>query len=401
MTIEARTSAKPEPRRAEAPRRPHVLAVDDQRDSARLLQMQLRAAGIDCSLCYDGPSALEYVAQHVVDVIILDIMMPQMDGYEVCQHLKEQEQTRDIPVLFLTAKMSTEDKVQALAMGGHDYLTKPVQHQELLARTRAALRVKYLQDQLKEKLRLQQQVSRLHQDMLSQHWQATLGQLAESLAHEINNPLAIALGMVELLALEKSHGPTIPERLQTVQASLHRAAGKLRSLLLIAQSGSQAGLVDLSQLVRDVLALANYQILVSKVTLQTDLDQTGSRLRVPGDLARAVLALVNNAIEAVEGQPGPVVRVQVEVAAGRQVIRVSDNGPGLSSTTEGRIFEPFFTSKGSPHNGLGLSLAREIVERAGGSVEFQAHGALGGAEFALSLPVTVTAESAAGGNPSA
>lgn len=366
-------------------RRPRVLAVDDQRDAARLLQMQLRAAGIDCFLAYDGVSALEFLREQTVDVIILDIMMPQMDGYEVCEKLKADERTRDIPILFLTAKVATEDKVHALGLGGHDYLIKPVQHQELLARTRAALRVKHLQDQLKEKLQLQEEVSRLHQNMLSQHWQTTLGQLAASLAHEINNPLAIALGTVELLALEKAVGPAMQERLRALRDSLHRAAGKLRSLLLIAQSAQQASAVALADLTADVLALANYHVLVSKVNLRTELDPSCRWIGVVGDLARAVLALVNNAIEAVEGQADPAILVQVTTSGEQQLIRVSDNGPGLTDEAKERLFEPFFTTKGHPHHGLGLVLAREIVRKAGGALEYRAKGELGGAEFTLWL----------------
>jgi CheY-like chemotaxis protein len=268
MKVPAREASTADPQR-----RPRVLAVDDQRDAARLLALQLRSGGIDCFLAHDGPSALKFVTEEPVDVIILDVMMPEMDGYEVCQRLKADPRTRDIPVLFLTAKVETEDKVHALGLGGHDYLTKPVQQQELLARTRAALRVKYLQDQLKEKLVLQQEVYRLHQGMLGEHWQKTLGQLASSLAHELNNPLAIALGTVQLLALDESTSPLVQERLQTVDESLQRAARKLRSLLLIAQNDQPTRPIDLAQLVEDILALAQCQVLITGITVRAELER--------------------------------------------------------------------------------------------------------------------------------
>ena len=128
--------------------------------------------------------------------------MPGMDGFELCRRVKANPATADVPVLFLTANTEMEDKLRGLEAGGHDYLNKPVDQHELVARTRAALRVKQLQDELKKKLELQQQINRLHQGMLSEHWQKTLGQLAASLAHEINNPLAVALGTVQLLGFE-------------------------------------------------------------------------------------------------------------------------------------------------------------------------------------------------------
>src|SRR6185369_1127533 len=137
---------------------------------------------------------------------------------ELCRRIKAEEKTRDLPVLFLTAKFETEDKVRGLEVGGHDYLSKPIDQQELLARTRSALRVKQLQDRLKEQLQLQDQVNRLHQGMLSEHWQKTLGQLAASLAHEINNPLAAALGSVQLICMDESLGENTQNRLQIIDS---------------------------------------------------------------------------------------------------------------------------------------------------------------------------------------
>src|SRR5205809_963194 len=176
----------PAPTAPGAERKPRVLAVDDQRDALRLLQIRLQNAGFDCLTAGDGANALELLGKEPVDIIILDVMMPQMDGFEVCRRLKADERTKDIPVIFLTAKFEMEDKVRGLEVGGHDYLSKPVEQPELLARTRSALRVKQLQDQLKERIQVQQTSNQLQQGMLSEYWQKTLGQLAASLAHEIN-----------------------------------------------------------------------------------------------------------------------------------------------------------------------------------------------------------------------
>src|SRR5690606_38925086 len=120
--------------------KPRVLAVDDQRDALRLLQIRLQNAGMECFTCSDGTSALQFLEKELVDLVILDVMMPNLDGYEVCRRIKAQERTRDIVVLFLTARYEMQDKVRGLDVGGHDYLTKPVEQAELIARTRSALR---------------------------------------------------------------------------------------------------------------------------------------------------------------------------------------------------------------------------------------------------------------------
>src|SRR5262245_43275334 len=107
--------------------RPRVLAVDDQPDALRLIQLRLETGGMQCFAHADGPSALAFLKENPVDVVILDVMMPRMDGYEVCRKIKANERTRDIPVIFLTAKLDVADRVQGLDIGAHDYLTKPIQ----------------------------------------------------------------------------------------------------------------------------------------------------------------------------------------------------------------------------------------------------------------------------------
>src|SRR3954463_3151156 len=251
-----------------AERKPRILAVDDQRDALRLLQIRLQNAGFECVTASDGAGALAVLDKEGVDVIILDVMMPGMDGFETCRRLKQNERTRDIPVIFLTAKFEMEDKVRGLEVGGHDYLSKPVEQPELLARTKSALRVKQLQDQLKERIQLQQTINQLQQGMLSEHWQKTLGQLAASLAHEINNPLAAALGSAQLLAMDESLDKNVLDRLTIIDRSLQRAGQKLRSLLLIAQASRHAQTISIGQLVDDLATIVNFQVVVHKVSLQ-------------------------------------------------------------------------------------------------------------------------------------
>jgi signal transduction histidine kinase len=368
-------------------RKARILAVDDQKDSLRLLQIRLQNAGMECVTCGDGNQALDVLSSgEPFDVVILDVMMPHMDGYELCRRIKAEEKTKDLPVLFLTAKFATEDKVKGLEVGGHDYLSKPVEQQELLARTRSALRVKQLQDRLKEQLQLQEQVNRLHQGMLSEHWQKTLGQLAASLAHEINNPLAAALGSVQLIAMEEGLNANWLARLQVVDRSLQRAGQKLRSLLLIAQTGRQSHKVSLRQMMQDILTVINFQVVMNRISVtfensNTPCDWFGN----PSDLARAVLYVLNNAIEALQNVASPCIRVEIQTVGDQNVIRISDNGVGIQPQLRDRVFEPFFTTKPPPHNGIGLFLGREIVTAAGGIIDVNSAGEGRGTDVSIQL----------------
>jgi DNA-binding response OmpR family regulator/anti-sigma regulatory factor (Ser/Thr protein kinase) len=369
-----------------AERKPRILAVDDQRDALRLLQIRLQNAGFECLTAADGAAALAALEKDLVDVIILDVMMPGMDGFEVCRRLKLAERTRDIPVIFLTAKFEMEDKVRGLEVGGHDYLSKPVEQPELLARTKSALRVKQLQDQLKERIQLQQTINQLHQGMLGEHWQKTLGQLAASLAHEINNPLAAALGSAQLLAMDEQLDQNTLDRLQIIDRSLQRAGQKLRSLLLIAQNSRHAQTISVGQMVEDLATMVNFQIVVNKVALQTDFDESAEWQGVSSELARAILYVINNAIEAVTGVQNPTITLRVLAGTPHTQIQVIDNGPGIPVELRERVFEPFFTTKGPPHNGVGLHLANKIIQNIGGKVELQTPASGQGAQIVIFLP---------------
>jgi two-component system, sensor histidine kinase and response regulator len=367
-------------------RSPRILVVDDQRESVRLLQMRLQVEGFECVTAADGPAALDLMFRQPIDLVILDVVMPKMDGYEVCRRIKADERTRDIPVLFLTAKLEIEAKVRGLEAGGHDYLSKPVDQLELLARTRAALRVKQLQDQLKNQLQLQDQINRLHQRMLSEHWEKTLGQLAASLAHEINNPLTAALGNVQVLTMDPTLEPALKDRLGIVDLSLQRVGQKLRSLLLITQTNSDPQTVSVAEMVEDLLTLLNFQLVMDKVSVRTTLDHSCMWRGVAGDLACGILYVLNNAIEAMAGRSGAILTISVEGGQDGLVVRIGDNGTGIPIEIQPMIFEPFFTTKSGLHHGVGLYLAKEIVTKAGGRILFESEAQGGRTEFRIWLP---------------
>lgn len=373
-----------------AEHKPRVLAVDDQRDALRLLQIRLENAGLECFTCSDGLSALQFLEKEMVDLVILDVMMPNVDGYEVCRRIKAAERTKDIIVLFLTARYEMQDKIRGLEVGGHDYLTKPVEQAELLARTRSALRVKQLQDQLKEQLHLQRTINQLHQEMLGEHWQKTLGQLAASLAHEINNPLAAALGSVQLLCMDETLDVNTLNRLQIIDSSLQRAGQKLRSLLLIAQNSRHSITVSLAQLLEDLLTMVNFQVVINKINLRSNLPANSEWIGRPSELARALLYLLNNAIEAVGGRPDALVDVRLQTQGDFHRISIMDSGPGIPSELREQVFRPFFTTKPAPHNGVGLYLAREIVKSFGGTIHISTPASGVGTDVLVTLPKNST-----------
>jgi signal transduction histidine kinase len=247
------------------------------------------------------------------------------------------------------------------------------------------MRVKQLQDRLKEQLHLQQRINQLQEEMLDEQWDKTFGQLAVSLAHELNNPLAAALGNVQLLGLDDKLQPTVRQRLEVTEKSLQRASNKLKSLLLIAQPNRINQLIDMKQMIDDLVALINYQAVVNKVAIVTQTEQKGEWFGSPTELARAVLYILNKSMEAVAGKVDGRVVIRTEKRDGIVCLCVSNNGLPIPLETQKSIFEPSFSTKGSAPKDASLYLALKIIEGAGGRLTLTSPTADGANEFVIQI----------------
>ncbi|ERT07998.1 response regulator [Lyngbya aestuarii BL J] len=199
----------------------NIVVVDDTPDNLRLLGNILRKEGYKVRLIPNGELALSGIELLRPDLILLDIMMPDMNGYEVCQHLKAREHSRDVPVIFISAINEVSDKVKAFEAGGVDYITKPFQVQEVLARVETHLKIHFLQKNLLEKnqeLKVTlEQLTATQNQLVQSEKMAALGQLVAGIAHEINTPLgAIRSSIENITAFFNENLEHLPEVLQTL-----------------------------------------------------------------------------------------------------------------------------------------------------------------------------------------
>jgi two-component system NtrC family sensor kinase len=431
----------------------NILIVDDTPENLRLLSNALTERGYKVRSVINGAMALMGAKAAPPDLILLDINMPEMNGYQVCETLKADEQTREIPVIFISALGEVLDKVKAFAVGGRDYITKPFQFEEVVARIENQLTIRKLQQQLqhseaREREKAHQLVQALHQLQNSQSQlvqsakMSSLGQLVAGIAHEINNPVNFIHGnityaseyvqnLLKLLELYEAEVPKLtpdiqhlaeamdlefvkedlPKILSSMQVGTERISGIVRSLRNFSRlDESELKVVDVHEGIDSTLMLLENRLEAKSgraaIRVVKDYGDLPKVECCPGQLNQVFMNILSNAIDALKEYreweienaqnqsahpdaiaPTIVIRTQAPTRD-RVIIRIIDNGPGMSEEVQSKLFDPFFTTKPvGEGTGLGLSISYQIVqERHHGSL--QCVSKLGqGTEFVIEIPV--------------
>jgi CheY-like chemotaxis protein len=405
--------------------RPRVLAVDDTPDALRQLRDCLKALNAECFTCGSGASAVEFLGKEMVDLVIVDVSMPGMDGFEVCRAIKHEERTKDIPVLLVTGDLKSEDTNRGLELGAFDYLAKPVDPHECTVRVHAALEWKRLRDELNVQLmapdeqhriqaELKQKMTDFQHGMTTTHWQKCFGQLSASFLDDIHSPLAHALASLQTLVVDERLNEEVRQRLLLLHSQFRKVDDHLRWLVSVAVYSRSQQLLRPAQIVSDMTRLLKPEFTYYGIALDQQLDPTVEWWGMRSELSRAILYLLHNAIEA-HTEKGPVIKrrfedesedeqpkeapnkvpritVQVERTQTDVLIQIRDNGPGIPADLHDKIWDPYFTTKTPPHTGAGLHLARAIIRAAGGDIRLKSPGPDCSTQFSILLPVNVLEE---------
>jgi signal transduction histidine kinase len=392
------------------PRKKRLLVVDDDVMNLKVLKGFLTLDGYEVELAESGADALTRLSQGGIELVVLDVRMPEMDGYEVCRRIRENASHARLPVIFLTADQADERReLLGLDAGGDEYLHKPLSRRVLSARVRNLLR---LADAEREQMLLQQIA---HSEKL-----AAIGQIAAGVAHEVNNPLSFMLSNIDslrayfkdleavLAAWRRSseEGQALEARLDVkgivadITPLLDETAHGGRRVRAIVQElkvfsrqdETVLETVDLGEIAASTLLLTDRE-LNSRATVVREL---GSALldRAPRQkLHQLVLNLVVNAMQAIEGRALPAgcrhtIRIATRTVGDFVELSISDTGCGIAKENLRRIFEPFFTTKPvGVGTGLGLSVCAMVAQRIGGTIEVVS-AVDEGSTFTVKLPCT-------------
>lgn len=347
-----------------------VLIVDDLAANVRLLSGILKIAGFEVATASSGAQALEMLPETAPDVVLLDIMMPEMDGFEVCRRIRSTEATATLPVVLVTALQETEDKVRGIEAGADDFLTKPVEEVEVVARVRSLVQVKRGREELETAYRDLKSAQKLREN------------LAAMLVHDLRTPLTTMLASLDLL---QSDGFGSLEALQLEMIAMCARSGQhLLSLVneLLDIGKLEAGQMQLQRaevaiptLIESAVAHVVGQARSSNTRVEIEVEPTLPLLSVDDDLMRRVLInLLGNAVKFTRMGSEVIIAAhrQAQEAGEAIVFSVRDQGEGIAADDQERIFDKFAqvethangqkVSKRHASTGMGLTFCKLAVE---------------------------------------
>jgi two-component system sensor histidine kinase/response regulator len=359
------------------------LVVDDQPANLRAVSALLTRHGYDVATAGNGDEALAMATAQVPDLLLLDMMMPGMDGFELLAQIKQHPELRKLPAIFLTAAQDRDMLLRAFDAGAVDYVTKPFIPEELLARVTAHIGLKLTHDRLERVARQRQELVNL-------------------VAHDLKNPLSSVLFASDVLRNDGCKPERVPRYIQMIHESAGDALGYIRRYLETqAESATprraDATCTTLHEVLDWLVQRYELQLESRGMRMQLSTPAMESRVAIDGLVLRQVAEnLVSNAMKYA---PGSVIELSIRGSApGFWQLLVEDRGPGVSPVRQHQLFKPFMRlSETDPadglSSGLGLSLAKHILADYDGNLWYEDREG-GGARFVIELPAAVDASGA-------
>jgi signal transduction histidine kinase len=381
-----------------------LLIIDDNPTNLEVLVKYLENTGFEIVIARNGEMGLKRAKVVQPDLILLDVMMPGMSGFETCKHLKAEESTVNIPVIFMTALDSTQDKVKGFGMGGVDYVTKPIQQEEALARITTHLKLRNLTKNLNAKI---EELTEARHELVQSEKMASLGRLVAGFAHELNTPIGVAVGAASTLfedvktinqLLEQDEVQekelvsvlgSIKETVDLTLSNLKRASNLINSFKRTAvdQSSEEKRRFNIKTTIFDVINTLHNQLKRTAIEIKVDCPNDFDIYGIPGALEQIITNFIMNSLIHGDNNANKI-KIVVTRLGDKLHLEYSDTGKGITPENLKKIFEPFFTThRAHGGSGLGLYICYNIVEN-------QLHGTMtcksspgNGVLFTIDFPV--------------
>ena len=416
-----------------------ILIVDDTPTNIDVIREALEDQGFEVAIAISGERALQQVAQEIPDLILLDVMMPGIDGFETCQRLKSLPLIQNVPVIFMTALSDTDNKVKALELGAVDYVTKPFEAQEVLARVRTHFKLHRLTQTLEQEVNKKvSELQSIQMQLVQSEKMSALGNLVAGVAHEINNPIGFlnssinnandyVQDLLDYIALYQQHHPQaaspvqekaeaidlefltedLPKLLNSMQGAGDRITGISASLRTFSRADTEHKVrANLHEGLDSTLLILKYRLKANEFRPEIEVIKNYGNLPeidcFPGQLNQVFMNIIANAIDIFDEMAQTLsfqelvvhpqqLTICTAISKNHVEISIQDNGKGMTEEIKAKIFDHLFTTKAvGKGTGLGLAIARQIVvEKHGGSLTVQSE--LGqGTQFCIRLPMGVS-----------
>ncbi len=334
-----------------------ILIVDDTPKNIQVAASILKEQGYQVAFTRDGQSALARVRSAKFDLILLDIMMPEMDGYEVCQHLKADPQTADIPVIFLTAKTDSDSVIKGFEVGGVDYVTKPFNPAELLARVKTHSELKRAKEELKE-------------------LNATKDKFFSIIAHDLKNPFAVLIGCSDFLLQSEPLTEDQRELAEDMNTASQQGYDLLQNLLKWSRSqighlACEPKMINIQNIVNETILLLKNNAMSKNIRLIGEIEENTSVYADSDMITTVIRNLLSNSIKYTPD--GGSITISADDKGDVLEISISDTGVGIKPEDIEKLFriDVKHSTPGTAKEqgtGLGLNLCKEFVEKNNGKI---------------------------------
>ncbi len=386
-----------------------ILIVDDNQTNLDVLFELLKNYGFKVLVAQDGESAIEQIEYIHPDLILLDIMMPGIDGFETCRRLKADPPTQDIPIIFMSALSDTVDKVKGFQTGAVDYITKPFQHEEVLSRIDTHLTIRSLQKKLEEKnvelAHLNQNLERLveqkSKQLIDQEKTAIIGRLTQGMVHNLKSPLQVMQTSVDLIETKatKINDFSFFSYTKYILQAITKVNQIMDTLMVKSSKEQKQDLqpVNINELIqREIQLLEGNMYFKNKVKKKYFYDENIANVPlIYAYISQVFYNLINNAMDAMWEKKSRELTIITRQDESNIYMDIADTGCGIAPEDLSKIFDPFYTSKpakgeeqkeGEPTGtGLGLYTCIELLKPFNGEIAISSNPGKGSV-FTVVLP---------------
>jgi signal transduction histidine kinase len=375
---------------------PSVLVVDDEPDMRRYLVNSLNDS-YNVIQARDGKQGLELAQEYKPDLMVLDLMLPEIDGLEVCKRLKENAETHKIKIMLLTARIDETSKITALKNGADDFLTKPFSQLEVQTRLRNLYLTAKLEDDLRQKNQtLEQTLEKLKKtqtNLIHSEKLNALGSLTAGLLHEVNNPLNYALTALQTVIIDPEVKDN--EELQETFADINEGMQRIKTIVSDLHTFAYPSESDTKTVFSFNTALDSALRFTAherkNILIKREISEDDKVVGSHSHIVQVLINLLSNAYEANEklnGKRQGEILIQGEHNQEKLHVRFKDNGTGMSKEVLVHIFDPFYTTRDVGEGmGLGLSISHTIIENHGSNLKAQSKQDEW-TEFSFDLPLS-------------